>query len=235
VNEHMLKRSFDWMAKPYAALERLLFGGSFQAARTGLLPTLDGVEHVLVLGEGDGRFISALLARNPRARAVVVDGSVEMLAKARSRCGTDATRIDFVHANAVDWLAAPQSRAPFDAIVTTFFLDCLTESEVTRLFAAAGPRLTPGALWLWADLVVPDRGWRRYFAKGLLGCLYAAFALTTNITARRLVDPRPHFAALGWSTRCSDRALAGVLEARVLTRSSPTAPASRLQEAAARC
>ena len=39
------------MAKPYAALERSLFGGTFQAIRTSLVSELDDSRRVLVLGE----------------------------------------------------------------------------------------------------------------------------------------------------------------------------------------
>lgn len=213
-----MKRSFDWMARPYAALERLLFGGTFQATRTALLPALDDASRVLVLGEGDGRFTAALLARNGRARVVAIDGSREMLATAKRRCAAHPDRVEFVCANAVDWLAT-SCVAPFDAVVTTFFLDCLTEDEMSRLFTRLNAHLTPDARWLWADLVVPSQGWQRHFAKLLLESLYAVFAFTTNISARRLVDPGPYFAALGWRPSASAKRLAGILEARVLVRS----------------
>lgn len=224
-----MKRTFDWMARPYAALENLLFGGTFQGTRVALLPVLDDSRRVLVLGEGDGRFVAALLARNPHATAVVVDGSQEMLHEATRRCKTDAKRVRFVCTNAVDWLETAPEAGHFDAIVTTFFLDCLTESEVCRLFAAVGRHLAPHACWLWADLVVPPRGWQRVFAKWLLRSLYAVFALTTNITARRLVDPRPYFEAYGWSAQRSTHALAGALASSAFFRSSPKARASQPQ------
>lgn len=213
-----MKRSFDWMAKPYAMLERVLFGGTFHATRTGLLPLLDDATRVLVLGEGDGRFVAALLARNPRVHVVALDGSQEMLQTAQRRCAPHTERVTFVHANAVEWLATP-SPQPFDAVVTTFFLDCLTEAELSRLFERIHVHLAPNARWLWADLVVPERGWQRYFAKLLLEWLYAVFVLTTNITARRLVDPSPHFVAHGWRTKLANTRLAGVLETRLLVRS----------------
>lgn len=214
-----MKRSFDWIAKPYSRLERFLFGGTFQAIRLALLPELDGAKKILVLGEGDGRFVAALLARNLEARAVVVDGSMQMLLEAQRRCAPHAGRAEFVCANVVDWLASNPSSRCFDAVVTTFFLDCLTESEVSRVFAGVGAYSCSGSRWLWADLVVPNRGLRRHLSKLLLGWLYAVFALTTNITARRLVDPLPHFGAAGWNAQSQRRGLGGILEARVFIRS----------------
>lgn len=211
--------SFDWMAKPYALFERALFGSTFHATRTALLPQLTGARRVLVLGEGDGRFVAALLAHDPQVEVVVVDGSIEMLRLSRARCAPFGSRSEFVHANVVTWLANLAQTRPFDGVVTTFFLDCLTASEITTVFAKLDPHLTPDARWLWADLVIPARGIRRLFARALLRALYAVFALTTNISARQLVSPEPYFANYGWRSRHVKPGLLGVWEARLFVRS----------------
>jgi cyclopropane fatty-acyl-phospholipid synthase-like methyltransferase len=207
--------SFDWMAKPYAALERLLFGGSFQRMRTIFVPALDGAREVLILGEGDGRFAQVLLDRNPTVRIVVVDGSAAMLRQTEARTRGHSTRTRLVHASVVDWLEAQPMLATFDGVVTTFFLDCLTEAEVARLFAAVSPRVRPGARWLWSDFVVPESVWSRLYARLLLGALYLAFRLTTNISARTLVDPSSHFTRSGWVAVNRKTSWSRVLQARV--------------------
>lgn len=206
------------MAKPYAALERSLFGGTFQAIRTSLVSELDDSRRVLVLGEGDGRFVAALVARNRDARVVVVDGSAEMLRRAAVRCAGAAHRVEFVHANAVNWLASSAPTPRFDAVVTTFFLDCLTSQEMSELLVGVEKYVAPKARWLWADLVLAEQGWRRAFAVAVLRVLYSLFRLTTDITARRLTDPRPYFEAHGWTTERVARGLAGILEARLLVK-----------------
>lgn len=211
--------SFDWMAKPYAALERALFGGAFQRMRTAFLPALDDAREVLILGEGDGRFAQALLGRNSSVRITVIDGSAGMLRRVAARTREHAQRVRLVQAHAVDWLEAEPTTEMFDGVVTTFFLDCLTEAEVARLFVAVSPRVFPGARWLWSDLVVPEPRWSRLCARLLLGVLYFAFRLTTNISARTLVDPSAYFFYSGWVTVESKSAWSGMLEARVWVKS----------------
>lgn len=207
--------SFDWMAKPYAALERALFGRAFQRMRTAFVSELDDAREVLILGEGDGRFAQALLGRNAAVRVTVVDGSAGMLREVAARNQGHAHRVRLVQANVVDWLEAEPAREVFDGVVTTFFLDCLTQSEVARLFLAVPARVVPGARWLWSDLVVPERGWSKFCARVLLGVLYFAFRLTTNISARALVDPSPYFVRSGWVTAKRKSGWSGILEARV--------------------
>lgn len=215
-----MKRSFDWMAKPYATLERLLFGSSFQRIRTALIHELDGASSVLVLGEGDGRFTKELLARNPAVVVTVLDGSNEMLRLARARTLPWKERVTYVHADAVEWAEhAAASGQTFDAVVTTFFLDCLTEPQISRLFVAVTRLLSGKRWWLWSDLVVPrSNAWRRLCAQAILTTLYVVFRMTTNITARHLVDPSEHFASYGWKPRATTYGLGGLLKASVFAR-----------------
>ncbi len=213
-----MPRSFDWMAKPYATLERMLFGQAFQRIRTAFVPALDERRAVLVLGEGDGRFAAALLARNPTVQVTLVDASAQMLCRARQRTTRWRERVHYVHSDAVAWVEQLPATTHFDAVVTTFFLDCLTEPELTRLFAAISPRIVPNGLWLWCDLVVPKSPWRRVLGQGLLQALYFVFRLTTNITARSLVDPSLHFSLHGWVSRTSRSGFSKILQARVMVR-----------------
>lgn len=213
-----MTRSFDWMAKPYATLERLLFGQSFQRIRTAFVPFLDEHQSVLLLGEGDGRFAEALLARNPSIRVTIVDGSAKMLLRAQQRTTRWQDRVHCVHSDAVAWAEWLPATTRFDAVVTTFFLDCLTEIELTRLFAAISPRITPAGLWIWADVSVPESRWRRLLGRSLIAALYFVFGLTTNITATRLVDVSSHFSRGGWVTQSSKASLGGILRAAVLAR-----------------
>jgi ubiquinone/menaquinone biosynthesis C-methylase UbiE len=218
-----MRRSFDWMAKPYATLERILFGDSFQRIRTALVHELDGASSVLVLGEGDGRFTKELLTRNPSVVVTVLDGSGEMLRVAQARTLPWRERVTYVHADAVDWVEhAVTSGQTFDAVVTTFFLDCLTEEQINRLFAAATRLLTGKRWWLWSDLVVPSSSaWRRFCARAILKTLYVVFRMTTNISARHLVDPSEYFASHGWKPRVTTYGLGGILKASVFSR-TPT-------------
>ena len=72
--------SFDLIAKPYRLLEYITFGSSLERCRIYFIPRLLDRKQALVLGDGDGRFLTALLAANPSLQADAVDTSSAMLA-----------------------------------------------------------------------------------------------------------------------------------------------------------
>lgn len=208
-------RGYDRLSGPYQALERLAFGGSLMRARTAHLDALAGSRRVLLVGEGDGRFVRALLERYPRVEAVCVDHSPAMARRARQRLGPLADRARFVITDAVD---GPLPAGPFDAIITMFFLDLFPEPSLARVTERLVQRLAPGGLWLVADFTVPERGAARTAAQAGLWMLYRFFRWQTAIETLRLVDPEPWLERLGM--RCSARSalLGGALKSLVFRR-----------------
>lgn len=148
-----------------------------------------------MLGDGDGRFLAALLAQNPKLSADAVDTSGAMLALLRERCrqvAPDAdSRVTVHQTDALSYVAA-SPRGEYDLVVTHFFLDCLTQLEVDALAAKLAMELTPGGCWLVSDFRIPE-GPMRIPAKALVSLLYLAFRILTGMRTNRLPD---HTAAL---------------------------------------
>lgn len=185
-------------------LETLSFGGALQRARTSHLDALGG-ERLLVLGEGDGRFLEALLTSTSWECIECVESSLSMVRRARARLmaahGRDvADRVRFCIEDArhVDYGISCR-----DAVICCFFLDCFEERDLYRLVTRLVAALRVGGRFLLVDFAPP--GNRR--ARLALGFLYFCFGLLTDISARRLVDPRPQLEAAGLElVRCSEHA-----------------------------
>ena len=97
----------DRLARWYRWLEYLGWGRGLERRREQFLPETSDARHVLMLGEGDGRFLAAFLRANPHAEVDYVDLSVGMLALAEKRAGAAATgRVRFHHADARDLAVA---------------------------------------------------------------------------------------------------------------------------------
>ena len=113
---------FDRLAPFYRALEFLAFGRDLERARFCFLGELRDCRSILVLGEGDGRFLARLAGIAPHARIHCVDSSPAMLALAAARIpGAGAgARVSFERA---DVLGARFDPAAYDAVATLFFLD----------------------------------------------------------------------------------------------------------------
>ena len=184
----------DPVARIYRTLEYLAFGRALERCRYSLVAPAATAKHILILGEGDGRFLARLLARNAQAQVDVVESSERMLALARTRVAApDLPRVRFLHQDALDGLPA----LTYDAIVTNFFLDCLTADEARQFIRSTVPLLDPHGCWLVSDFHLPAAGIRRWHAKLWLTVMYRFFALTTDLRAYQIPDYPAEFASAG--------------------------------------
>ena len=194
--------NFDRVAGIYRSLERLVFGGALQRARVAHLDSLCGAPRVLVLGDGDGRFLETLLERLPEAEVEVVEASPKMIALARQRVGT-TPRVKFYQCR----MEAFEPCGRYDLAVCHFFLDCLDPDGIEGVARVMSRCLVEDGKWLISDFQVPRRGiLRRARAKVLLWVMYRFFGLAANLECRCLVDPEPLLDRAGF-----------VLEGRVIS------------------
>jgi spermidine synthase len=185
---------FDGVARVYHALEIVAFGRALQRARTAFLGHLASCDDVLLLGDGDGRFLRALLDAAPHTHVHSVDASARMLSLAARRLRpAERPRVTFECADARRF--DPRARR-YDAIVTAFFLDCFTAQDVAHLVARLRPQLRPGGVWVFADFAIPKRGAARVIGPLVVGALYRFFRWRAGIEAD----------ALPPSESCLDRA-----------------------------
>jgi hypothetical protein len=186
--------NFDRLAGFYRWMEWVTFGPSLGWCRNFYLPGLSYCRHALILGDGDGRFTARLLGANHTVQVVAVDASSAMLDALVRRAGTRSVRISTHHADARIWQhAAASIRPPIDLIVTHFFLDCLTTTEIQSLAGRIRQASSPDAIWLVSEFAVPSTLFGCLFARPLVSALYFVFALLTGLTVRALPD---HSAAL---------------------------------------
>lgn len=196
--------SFDALAPVYRGLETLVFGNALQRARTEFLPELASCRNVLVVGEGNGRFVHSLAVTNPHIRITCVEQSAEMIRLAR--CKAD---VEFVHSK----IENARLERSYDVIVTNFFLDCFTESELPQIVQKLAADAQSSAIWLVAEFTPAKRG------KLLVWLMYRFFRVTTRISASRLPNYAPLLEQHGF--RCEQRRFfyAGIVSAELWRRS----------------
>ena len=185
--------SFDRVARSFRLLETIAFGQSLQRARVRWLETIPRPQRVLILGEGNGRFLCELLRVHPKIDIDCIDASERMLTLARTRtCQRDPeswSRVQFIHADIRNWSPLHS----YDLIVTHFFFDCFPRDEVKAIVHKVARAATPGAVWLLADFTVPPAGiLARAHAKFCLRIMYLFFRNAAGIAANELVDPSPY-------------------------------------------
>lgn len=198
--------NFNLIARPYRWLEYLTLGKALERCRMHNIPQLLTRRKALVLGDGDGRFLRALLSANPRLDAEAVDTSVAMLQLLRRNCAATADRLRTHHGSALNFVPT----GPYDLVVTHFFLDCLTQPEVETLTASILPTLTPGALWLVSDFRIPA-GAMRLPARVLVRGLYFAFRILTGLRTTQLPNHATALQQIGMKRIAHHHSLGGLL------------------------
>lgn len=215
---------FDRVARLYRWAEYATFGPWLQRTRTHYLPLLQGRRHAFVLGDGDGRFLSALFAANSVIEATAVDTSAAMLKLLRARCAPFAGRLRTIIGSALT--ACPDRNT--DLIVSHFFLDCLQQEQVERLTARLGETCSAGTLWLVSDFQVPPGRSLRLPGALLIRLLYTAFRVLTGLRVRSLPDTGKALEVAGFNCLHSHSLLGGLLYTELwrLERSYNTQPAA---------
>jgi hypothetical protein len=103
----------------------------------------------------------------------------------------------------------------YDLIVTHFFLDCFSESEVAGLVSRLAQWATPGALWVLSEFREAEGAIGRIWTRGVIWGLYLAFRFTTGLQVTRLPDYVAALSREGFCARREERALGGLLHSSV--------------------
>jgi SAM-dependent methyltransferase len=179
--------NFDSVARAYRWMEYFSFGPLLERCRFHFLTRCSRARHALVLGDGDGRFTARLLSSNPAVQVDAVDASPAMLAlmreRARNCCDNAGSRLQTIQAD-IRQFTPPGT--DYDLVVSHFFLDCLTDDEVSSLVAQLCPHMTQDATWLVSEFAVPEAGWRRLPARMAIRGLYYAFYILTSLGVHKI-------------------------------------------------
>jgi SAM-dependent methyltransferase len=107
------------------------------------------VERFLDLGTGDGRLLAAIRERHPGARAVGLDASEPMLARAADRFDGDP----LIELRPHDLSLPLGDAGPADAVVSGLAIHHLPDERKRELFEEIHALLTPGGVFANLDLV----------------------------------------------------------------------------------
>jgi ubiquinone/menaquinone biosynthesis C-methylase UbiE len=196
----------DPIARVYRWCEYAAFGRELERRRTRFLGEAAHAQRALVLGDGDGRFVTQLIAHAPGMQVELVDSSQAMLDLARRR--SKSPRVTCRHIDARRFVLLP---AHFDLVATHFFLDCFDRQDLEALVTKIADAAAPGAVWLISEFRQPSHGWRAIWAWLWLRLLYFLFALTTGLKVRDLTNHRPLLETAGFKQEQVEEVWFGLL------------------------
>jgi ubiquinone/menaquinone biosynthesis C-methylase UbiE len=210
--------SFDRVARFYRLLETMTFRNALQRARTRWSSAVASPKRALILGEGNGRFLSEFAMMHLDTRIDCVDASEVMLEMAKEslmRTSPAALqRVRFIQADIRQWAPADS----YDLIVTHFFLDCFDEAEIRSIVQKIANATEKEATWLVADFTVPP-GLGAVWARLWLAAMYCFFRVTAGLETSRLIDPSPCLTEAGFVLVNDERSRNGMLKTQMWRRS----------------
>jgi ubiquinone/menaquinone biosynthesis C-methylase UbiE len=211
--------NFDRVAPFYRTLETIVFGSALQRARIRWLRAIPKPAKALIIGEGDGRFVSELLRVHPGLEVDCVDASAEMLEQAKMRLGENsdvASGVRFLQCDIREWTPVEL----YDLVVTHFVLDCFDAEDVKLVVEKLARISTEDATWLLADFQIPRTALARMHAKVWLRAMYIFFRTTAGLRTKELVDPTDPLSAQGFVCRSRELSRFGMLKSEMWLRGS---------------
>jgi ubiquinone/menaquinone biosynthesis C-methylase UbiE len=202
----------DLIAPWYASVEHLCFGSALEDRRTAFLGLVGDARRALSCGEGDGRFLAALLLSNPHIEATSLDASRKMTELARQRVNRMGEKFSpRADCRFTQFAAFRPSRHSYDLIATNFFFDCFPTAEVHEIVERIAGWAAPQARWIVSEFAQPAEGVGHAWTGAVIRGLYAAFQVTTGLRTTHLPDYRPALAAGGFELRQEQHACGGLL------------------------
>jgi hypothetical protein len=124
-------------------------------------------------------------------------------------CPQSLGQVHFVTRDIRKWTPS----APYDLVVTHFFLDCFVREELKLITAKLAEAAGPGTIWLLADFTIPLGGkMARFHARAWLRVMYLFFRCTTRIAANEIIDPTPFLNRHGFVRVAQKVSRAGMLK-----------------------
>ena len=210
----MGKPTFDYVASFYPLLEQTVFGSTLNRARSFFISRVTEGNNILLIGEGNRRFLFEVVKQTSSGSVTVVDSSARMLASAARRLATvdHYSRIEFIHADILEW----RSPVPhYDRVVTHFFLDLFTPACLRWVVEKISRLATEDTLWINVDFTSENLCLRQ---KLLMRAQYRFFQVSARIQACRLFDPDPYIRQAGWEIVERKSLDSGWISARLMSR-----------------
>jgi SAM-dependent methyltransferase len=190
------KPGFERIAPIYPWLEFLVYGNLQTKGREAFLSALTHCQNILLLGEGNGRFLRTLLTQNPHCRATVIEISPRMIQLAQQRLSAEQKRR--VHWIQQSVLQAPPPPDVYDAIITHYLFDLFPPREQKLIVQTYTQSLSPGGLWQDTELISGGPGtYYRMRNQMIHRILYRTLGSLCDFPARCLHNPLPLFERAG--------------------------------------
>ncbi|MBL3657737.1 class I SAM-dependent methyltransferase [Fulvivirga sediminis] len=173
-----MKNNFNLIAPIYDVLSWMVYGKELLRAQVEYLNVIPAGAKVLIIGGGTGACLESLNKLNIPLEIIYLEASSAMIERARRRGPLENLCINYQLGTEADL------RGDFDVILTFFFLDLFSESNLKKIIQALYRSLKRDGIWLMADFRNTETLWQ----KQLIKVMYYFFRIVSRIEANGLLD-----------------------------------------------
>ena len=190
--------SFDRVANYYAWMEKIVFGNDLEKIQNVHLKLIDDEESILLLGDGDGRFLKKISETGADGLIVSLDSSSKMIELSRKRLQNTDLEVQYFCQNIKNFEKS-ESFKP-DLIFAHFFLDCFTEDEVILIIDLLSQWSTKTTKIVVSDFfITKTNSISRTYQKLLTQTMISFFRVFCGISAKKLPNIPKIMNSKGWN------------------------------------
>ena len=190
--------SFDRVANYYAWMEKIIFGNDLEKIRNVHLKLIDDEESILLLGDGDGRFLKKISETGADGLIVSLDSSSKMIELSRKRLQNTDLEVQYF-CQKIKNFEKFESFKP-DLIFAHFFLDCFTEDEVILIIDLLSQWSTKTTKIVVSDFfITKTNSISGTYQKLLTQTMISFFRVFCGISAKKLPNIPKIMNSKGWN------------------------------------
>lgn len=206
---------FNKIAPFYHAVSMICSLNRIHKSQMWLLSKKMKFSKTLIVGGGDGKFLLEAMKQGLSEQYYYVDLSGAMIKLAQRKIEKQLP----LFLDSVVFICGSHQDIPnnqkFDLIITPYFLDCLSDHELSLLMANLHAQLTIGGTWFFADFNIPKDKTRSFIFKNIIQLLYRILNLFCDLEVNSLPDFKKEFCKYKFTLLHEKYFLGGLLVSRI--------------------
>jgi tRNA (cmo5U34)-methyltransferase len=206
---------FNKIAPFYHAVSMICSLNRIHKSQMWLLSKKMNFSKTLIIGGGDGKFLIEAIKQGLSEQYYYVDLSDAMIKLAHGKIEKQLPlSLDSVVFICGSYQDIPNNQK-FDLIITPYFLDCLSEGELSLVMAKLHAQLTVEGTWYFTDFNIPKDKTLNFIFKNIIQLLYRILNLFCDMGVNHLPDFNNEFCKYKFTLLHEEYFIGGLLVSRI--------------------
>ena len=214
-NNQRISNGFNKLAPFYGFFSAVISLNKIHKSQLWFLTKKDKYKNAIIIGGGDGKFLAEAVKKGLAEHYFYIDFSSNMLQMAKTRI--EKENPDYLRS--ITFVCGLFNEVPlrqkFDLVVTSYFLDCLSQNEFLIAMHKINAHLSENGTWFFSDFNIPRDNFRKILAKLTIRFIYLIFNFICHWNLKQLPDFTNEFNKYPLTVIAEKYFLGGLLVSRI--------------------